>query len=81
MARGRRGWSLREAAGRLFVSVPTLQRLERGQPGVGLGILAHALFLYGMVDRLSWLADPRFDLQSVERERRRHRGEDTEFDV
>lgn len=84
LARERRGWSLRDAAGRLFVTVPTLQRLEAGHPGVSLGILTHALFVFGMSDRLAWLADPRFDMQSLAADARRHlRGSVSEddFDV
>lgn len=84
LARERRGWSLREAAARLLVTVPTLRRLEAGHPGVSLGVVAQGLFVYGMIDRLAWLADPRFDMQSLAAESRRHlqrRADAGDFDV
>jgi len=43
VARLRRKESLRTWAARMGVSVPTLQRLEAGDPGVGVGIVATAL--------------------------------------
>ena len=84
LARERRGWSLREAAERLFVTVPTLRRLEAGHPGVSLGIVAQALFIYGLVERLGWVADPRFDMRALAEETRRHlrsRSTGDDFDV
>jgi transcriptional regulator with XRE-family HTH domain len=69
-ARARRGFSLREAAGRLYVSVNTLRNLEAGKPGVSLGALVNALQLYGLLDRLPALADPATDRIGLARERR-----------
>ena len=43
MARLRRKESLKTWAKRMGVSVPTLQRLEAGDPSVGIGIIATAL--------------------------------------
>jgi transcriptional regulator with XRE-family HTH domain len=71
LARARRGHSLRDAAERLQVSVNTVRNLEAGHPGVGLGILANALALYGMLDRLQWLADPAADRVGLALERRK----------
>ena len=45
VARLRRKESLKTWASRMGVSVPTLQRLEAGDPGVGIGIVATALWL------------------------------------
>ena len=73
-ARARRGMSLRDAAGRLYLSINTLRKLEAGHPGVGLGILANALTLYGMLARLNELADPKHDTVGLTLDRRRHRG-------
>jgi transcriptional regulator with XRE-family HTH domain len=73
MARARRGFSLREAAGRLLVSVNTLRGLEAGRPGVSLVVLSNALQLYGMLDRLAALADPAADRVGLSLERRKHR--------
>jgi transcriptional regulator with XRE-family HTH domain len=85
LARARRRMSLRDAAARLFVSVNTLRHLEAGKPGVGLGVLANALMLYGMVDRLRVLADPAHDVVGLSLERRRieprRAARETAFDV
>ena len=47
LARKRRKQSLREWAARMGVSVRTLQRMEQGDPGVGMGIYAMAVWLLG----------------------------------
>lgn len=81
LARLRRKESLRDWAARLSVSVRTLQRLEAGDPGVGMGIYAAALWQMGRADALPALADPALDRGALEldlrqaRERlaRRHR--------
>jgi hypothetical protein len=44
-------------ADRLQVTKPTLRRLETGDPGVGMGIYATALYILGMITYLSDLAD------------------------
>ena len=66
LARVRRKQSQREWAQRLGVSVPTLIRLEKGDPGVGAGILATALWLVGRVAALGELADPQQDRGALE---------------
>lgn len=68
IARVRRRESQRVWAGRLGVSVPTLIRLERGDPGVGLGIVATALWMMGRVEALSALAEPATDRGALERD-------------
>ncbi|WP_338413637.1 hypothetical protein [uncultured Sphaerotilus sp.] len=57
----RRGESQRAWAQRLGVSVPTLIWLEQGDPGVGLGIVATALWLMGRAEALGELAAPQHD--------------------
>ena len=61
LARRKRGISTSDMAGRLFVSRDTLWRLERGDPGVGLGTLATAAFVLQLHDRLANLAAPASD--------------------
>jgi transcriptional regulator with XRE-family HTH domain len=61
IARLRRRESLRGWAQRLGVSVRTVQRLEQGDPGVGMGVYAAALWLIGRTAALSALADPAQD--------------------
>ncbi len=66
LARVRRKESLRSWAQRIGVSVRTLQRLEDGDPGVGMGIYAAALWLMGRADALPALADPADDRGALE---------------
>jgi hypothetical protein len=48
------------------VSVPTLQRLESGDPAVGIGIIATALWLIKRDGELSNLAAPEHDQGAIE---------------
>ena len=66
IARLRRRESQREWAGRLGCSVPTLIRLERGDPAVGAGLYATALWLIGRVSGLPGLAAPAEDRGALE---------------
>ena len=66
IARLRRRESQREWAGRLGCSVPTLIRLERGDPAVGVGLYATALWLIGRVNGLPALAAPAEDRGALE---------------
>lgn len=66
LARVRRKESQRHWAQRLGVSVPTLARLERGDPGVSTGILATALWMVGGVQALGDLAAPEHDAGALE---------------
>ena len=67
-ARKRRKESLRDWATRLNVSVPTLVKLEKGDPTVSAGVYATALWMIQRHDALAGLADPRQDLQALESE-------------
>jgi transcriptional regulator with XRE-family HTH domain len=58
IARKRRRIPQRLLAQRMMVSLDTLQRLERGDPGVSLGVVATALWTLGLVERLAVLASP-----------------------
>ena len=71
IARTRRRESQRAWAKRLGVSVPTLIRMERGDPGVGAGIYATALWLMGTVAGLPELAAPAADRGALEGDVRR----------
>ena len=66
IARIRRRESQRAWAKRLGVSVPTLIRMERGDPGVGAGIYATALWLMGRLSALPDLAAPATDRGALE---------------
>lgn len=67
-ARKRRKQSLRNWAMRLNVSVPTLVKLEKGDPTVSAGVYATALWMIQRQDALAALADPRDDLAALENE-------------
>ena len=66
IARTRRRESQRTWASRLGISVPTLIRLERGDPAVSAGIYATALWLMGTVAGLPELAAPAADRGALE---------------
>ena len=66
VARLRRKESLKTWATRMGVSVPTLQRLEAGDPGVGIGIVATALWLIQRDAELGNLAAPEHDRGALE---------------
>jgi transcriptional regulator with XRE-family HTH domain len=66
IARVRRRESQRAWAKRLGVSVPTLIRMERGDPGVGAGIYTTALWLIGRAGALPHLAAPASDRGALE---------------
>jgi len=60
-ARRRRRIPVAIAAQRASISRTTLVKLEKGDPGVAMGIYATVLFVLGLVDRLAALADPTND--------------------
>lgn len=66
IARVRRRESQRVWAKRLGVSVPTVIRLERGDPGVAIGIVATALWMIGRLPALEGLAEPSTDQGAIE---------------
>lgn len=68
IARVRRRETQRAWAKRIGVSIPTLIRLEHGDPGVGIGIVATALWMMGRAQALPEVADPAKDLGALERE-------------
>jgi len=66
VARLRRKESLKTWSKRMGVSVPTLQRLEAGDPAVGIGIVATALWLLRRDGELRNLAAPEHDQGAIE---------------
>lgn len=60
-ARLRRGVAVADLATRAGTSPSTVARLERGDPGVGMGVLADVLVAMGLVERLADLIDIRKD--------------------
>ncbi len=66
VARMRRRESLRTWAARVGISVPTLLKLEAGDPGVSLGAYASALWLIGRDGELARIAEPASDRGALE---------------
>jgi DNA-binding XRE family transcriptional regulator len=60
-ARIRRRISTTTMAERAAISRTTLGKVEKGDPGVGLGIYATVLFVLGLHSRLAEIADVRHD--------------------
>lgn len=65
-ARRRRRIPVAILAERASISRTTLNKLEKGDLGVSIGIIGTVLFVLGMVDRLADLADPRQDAVGLE---------------
>ena len=67
-ARRRRRIPVAILAERASISRTTLNKVEKGEPGVSLGIYATVIFVLGMIDRLADIADPRHDAVGLELE-------------
>jgi len=61
VARKRRRMSMKEMAARMMVNLKTVQRMEKGDPTVGIGIVVTALWILGMHRRLGELVAPESD--------------------
>jgi transcriptional regulator with XRE-family HTH domain len=71
LARVRRKESQRVWAKRLGVSIPTLIRMEQGEPSVAMAVYATALWLIGRTPALAALAEPKEDQGALELDVRR----------
>ena len=60
-ARRRRRIPTAIVAQRASISKPTFVKMEKGDPGVSIGIYATVLFVMGMAERLGELAAPKND--------------------
>jgi hypothetical protein len=67
-ARRRRRIPAAISAERASISRTTLVKIEKGDPGVAIGNYAVVLFVMGMTDRLSDLADARNDAVGLQLE-------------
>lgn len=66
VARLRRKESLASWAKRMGTTVPTLMRMEAGEPGVGIGVYMTALWLIGRDAALADVAAPENDRGAIE---------------
>ncbi|KQQ85682.1 helix-turn-helix transcriptional regulator [Aureimonas sp. Leaf324] len=60
-ARQRRDESLRTMAARIGTSIPTLRRMEAGDPKVAIGVYATALWIFGKASTLGDILEPASD--------------------
>ncbi len=67
-ARKRRRQPLRLWAPRLEVSIPTLMKMEKGDPAVSIGVYATALWIMGRHGALAAAAEPKEDVSALESE-------------
>jgi transcriptional regulator with XRE-family HTH domain len=67
-ARRRRRIPVAILAERASISRMTLNKVEKGEPGVSVGNYATVLFALGMIERLGDIADARFDTVGLELE-------------
>ena len=68
IARRRRKESLQVFASRIGVSIPTIRKMEAGDPRVSMGVYATALWLLGRIQLLPRMVDPAFDAVALARE-------------
>lgn len=68
IARSRRRESQRDWAERVGVSVPTLIRMEKGDPTVSMAVYATSLWLMGRVQALAEIAAPAVDIGALEQD-------------
>jgi transcriptional regulator with XRE-family HTH domain len=71
IARKRRSMTLEDMASRMFVARKTLSRLENGDPGVSMAVVASALWVLGLDKSLRDIADPEQDKVGIYNERQR----------
>ena len=71
IARKRRAMTLDDMASRMFVTRKTLSRLENGDPGVSLAVVASALWVLGLDKGLRDIANPEEDKVGIHKERQR----------
>lgn len=85
-ARIRRRQSAKELAGRIGVSLPTLRKLERGDPTVSLGTFATALWVLDLLEPVREAVRPESDRLAASLEatrlpaRVRRRGKEVDLD-
>src|SRR5271170_5364836 len=70
-ARRRRRIPVAIAAERASISRMTLSKIEKGDPGVAMGLYATVLFVMGMADRIGDIADAKSDSVGLQLEEER----------
>lgn len=68
IARRRRKETLKGFASRIGVSIPTIRKMEAGDPRVSMGVYATALWVLGRIQLLPRMVDPAFDEVALARE-------------
>ena len=87
IARKRRRLSMRNMAERMMVGLETVQRLEKGDPSVGIGKIAAALWILGLHRRIGELVSPendpiglQEDIKRMPRDFREHKKKREDYD-
>lgn len=68
LARKRRRLSMKSMAERMMVSIDTIQRLEKGDPAVSIGIVTTALWVLGLHQRMGNLISPESDTVGMQQD-------------
>ncbi len=71
IARIRRNLTMEEMSSRMYITRKTLARLEKGETGVSLAVLASALWVLDLDDNLKNIADPNQDTVGLFHERKK----------
>ena len=64
-ARIRRGWRRPDFAAKTGLSASTMQAVERGAPGVGVGAFLSAMWALGLLNQVTPLTNPASDQTGV----------------
>ncbi|MCL2458656.1 MAG: helix-turn-helix domain-containing protein [Desulfobulbus sp.] len=70
-ARKRRGMTISDLAARMMSSPATVQRLEKADPGISLGVLMSALLCLGLEKDIASVAAMETDFRGLAYDRRR----------
>jgi transcriptional regulator with XRE-family HTH domain len=71
LARKRRRISVDSLAASMFITAPTLRKVEKGDPTVSFSAVVSALWTLGLADDLMNVANPDLDAVGLEAERKR----------
>ena len=63
------GWTVKDMASRLFCSQNTYRSIEAGKPTSSIGVIANALWLFGLIDSIDAVAPVSAKAVSVQRVR------------
>jgi len=68
------GWTVKDMASRLFCSQNTYRAIEAGKPTSSVGVIANALWLFGLIDSIDAIAPIPANAVSIQRVRAAKKG-------